>query len=468
MPETERIARADTELSVPPRELPATRGLPVIGSLLPIMSRGMLPFLVRSWGEHGDAFRVPLPDRSVVVLVHPAAVEHMLIGARDNYVKGRTYDAMRLLTGDGVLTLEGSDWRARRRLEQPAFHREALTHMTGRMLGTARDLLADWRARMPNGGTLDVHHEMLRLTLDIVFDALFGQTFATQNVAEAGKAFDRVLTIMYQRVQRPHLPLRIPTPSNLRFRRARALLDALVFRTIERARAGDAESDRSTLLSMLLHARDADDGRALTDTEIRNDVITLFLAGHETTALLLTWAMILLDKHPEVVAQIRAELDAVVGNRAPEPADLPKLVYLRQVIDEVLRLQPPAWGVARDVVAPDTVSGFAIRPRDTAMSVAYLTHRHPEFWEQPERFDPSRFEPARSQGRHRYAYYPFSAGPRICIGNNFALMESQVALATLLQRVDLQLDPGQRIDPVALITLRPSGPVRAQLHWRRL
>jgi cytochrome P450 len=221
-----------------------------------------------------------------------------------------------------------------------------------------------------------------------------------------------------------------------------------------------------SLLSMLLDARDADTGEALTDKELRDEVITLFLAGHETTALMLTWGFTLLGEHPEVVRRMREEVEAVLGGREPTAEDLPKLPYLRQVIDEILRLRSPTWTVARDVVEDDVISGHRVCKGERVLPVSYLTHRHPEFWDEPQRFDPDRFTPERSKGRNNWAYFPFSLGSRICIGNIFSLFEAQIVLAMLLQQVDFELALSGPVKPVANATLRPSAPVDVRIRWR--
>jgi cytochrome P450 len=248
--------------------------------------------------------------------------------------------------------------------------------------------------------------------------------------------------------------------------RALTLLDQQVHAVIARARAAPSTSTHPTLLSMLLSARDADTQQGLGDVELRNEVLTLFLAGHETTALLLTWGLTLLGEHPEVVARMRSEVAEVLGGREPTAEDIPRLVYLRQVVDEILRLRSPVWAVARDVVADDVVGCFRVRRGDTVLPVSYLTHRHPGFWEEPQRFDPDRFSPERSRGRNAWSYFPFSLGPRICIGNIFSLWEAQLVLGMLLQAADFELALQGPVLPDPQVTLRPSAPVQVRIRWR--
>jgi cytochrome P450 len=265
------------------------------------------------------------------------------------------------------------------------------------------------------------------------------------------------------------IPLAIPTPGNVRFRRALRTLDRMVLDVIanaRRARTLRPDAPPSTLIEMLLASRDADTGEALSDHEVRNEVITLFLAGHETTALLLTWGFTLLARHPDVVAQMREEITSIVGDREPTASDVPKLAYVRRVVDEILRLRSPIWGIARDAVTDDVMSGFRVHADDIVMPLIFLTHRHPDFWPDPERFDPERFRPEAVKARHHWAYLPFSLGPRMCIGNIFSLVEATVVFTMLLQRLEFHIDPASVPPAKAAITMRPDGPVPMRIRWR--
>jgi cytochrome P450 len=426
----------------------------------------MIPFLLDQWRAHGDIFRMKLGPRTMVVVAHPDGVAHVLATRRDNYLKGRTYDAMRLLTGDGLLTLEGERWRRRRRLEQPSFHREGIRSLVAVMARVTGRAMARWRERLPAGGAIEAHRAMMGLTLEIVGETLFGQTLGEETTDVSARAFSETLRLLSERSNHAvPLPLVVPTPSNLRLRRALRALDQKTLEIIATARAARDAAARPTLLGMLLEAKDADTGEGLSDGELRNEVITLFLAGHETTALLLTWGFTLLGRHPEVVARIRAEAEATLQGREPEADDLPRMPYLRQVIDEILRLRSPTWTVARDVQAEDVLLGHRVRAGEVVLPCSYLTHRHPGFWDDPERFVPDRFATEPSKHRAQWSYFPFSLGPRMCIGNVFALVEAQIVLSMFLQRANFEL-AGPVPEPTAQITLRPKGPVNLSLAWR--
>jgi len=446
---------------------PLARGLPLVGSVPQLTREGMLRFVESEWHRLGDIFRISLFNKTLVIVGHPAGVERILSSHRENYIKGKTYDAIRLMTGDGLLTLEGDAWLKRRRLEQPAFHRDSIRRLTSTMVDVTRKKLARWRSRLPEGGVLEAHQAMLELTLEVVGETLFGQTLSEESTDTSGKAFTEALKLISERGNSGfELPLVLPTPKNRRLKASLATLDSMVRQIIAQARAQPDEAARPTLLSMLLHSRDADTGEPLTDTDLRNEVITLFLAGHETTALLLSWAFTLLKDNPQVVAQMRAEVTEVLGDRTPTPEDIPRLTFLRQVVDETLRLRSPTWTVARDVVADDVLLGHKIRAGDTVLPVSYLVHRHKEFWDQPERFWPERFSPDGAKGRNTWCYFPFSLGPRMCIGNVFSLVESQIVLAMMLQKMDFEVPPGPAVEPDAQITLRPTAPIPLRVRWR--
>jgi len=446
-------------------DAPRVPGWPLIGVLPGITRLGTLEFFTRCWQRYGDTFRVRLGPRDVVCVSHPDAVEHILVTHREKYVKGPTYKGLRLLTGDGLLTLEGDPWRKRRRMAQPAFHKESIRSLVEAMASVTGDVLDELQARLPQGGTVEAHQEMMHLALEIVGETLFGQRLGAQS-DDSANAFGAALEALSNRGQVPvNLPLSVPTPGNLKLKRSIALIDEMVYSIIARARRVD--DGRATLMRMLIDARDADTGEALTDRELRDEVITLVLAGHETTALLLTWGFTLLGKHPEIVSRMRAEVTEVLGERVPTADDLPKLVYLRQVVDEILRLRTPTWALGRDVAENDVLCGLRVFKGETVMPLVFLTHRHPTFWEDPERFDPDRFAPGRARGRHHWAYVPFSAGPRMCIGNLFTLAEAQVILAMLLQRGEFELASLKPVATRPMMTLRPGGPVPLRLRWRK-
>jgi len=414
--------------------------------------------------RYGDVVRFHGPRGSSWFLIaHPDDIEHVF--KSKHYPKGIITEPIKSLIGNGLLTSEGDFWRRQRRLAAPAFHRQRLISL-GAMMAQAGDRAAErWRPAARAGQPVDVAADMMRVTLEIVGRALFSVDVSDE-ADDVARALPVALEYVNHRSTRPWaLPEQWPTPRNLRFRRALRTLDAIVYRMIEeRRRTGE---DNGDLLSMLLHARDEDTGERMDDQQLRDEVMTLFLAGHETTAVMLSWTWHLLAQHPAVEQQLHAELDAVLAGRLPTVEDLPSLPYTRMVMEETLRLYPPAWAIGRQSTIEDELRGYYI-PRNAPLLISpYVTHRHPEFWEAPERFDPQRFTPDQVASRPRFAYFPFGGGPRICIGNNFALMEGHLLLAVFASRYRLRPAPGHPIVPEPTITLRPKYGLRMMIEERR-
>jgi cytochrome P450 len=374
------------------------------------------------------------------------------------------------LAGEGLLTSEGEDWRRRRKLAQPAFHRERIAAFATGMTHATIAMLERWEPfveqKQPQQSqqSIDIVHEMQRLTLGIVSTALFS-TDISGDSDEMGGALNDIFAYFNHRSRTPlSLPAGVPTRRNRRFKQAVQRLDAITYRVIEEHRRGETKSD--DLLSMLLEARDEETGEGLSNTQLRDEVGTFLAAGHETTAMTLAWTWYMLSKHPAIEHKLHAELAEVLGGRLPTAADIPQLTYTRMIIQEVMRLYPAAWAMTRVIKNNDKINGYPIKAGTIMVLSPYVTHRHPAFWENPEGFDPERFTPERIAERPRYAYFPFGGGPRQCIGNEFALMEAQLIVAMVAQRYRLHLIPGQKVEPDPIFTLRPSTAVHFALHAR--
>jgi cytochrome P450 len=424
----------------------------------------MATYFDRLWRAHGDTFRFKLFGTNGVVVAHPEALKQVLSTRRDRYVKGKIYDSARGLLGDGLVTLEGDAWKARRALAQPAFHRQSLMKLTAIMARSGARFLHDLAARAADGPLeVDAHREMVKLSLDVVIAALFGDDLlrgADVSYETLGSAFE----LMSERGNGVVLPSWIPTPQNLRFRRTLRELDGIIYSLIGRAR--QRASDDGSLLSMILSAIDAETGKPLPDRDVRDEILTLFFAGHETTALTLSWMFTLLDCRPEILSRMRGEVDQVLRGREPTFDDVPKLVYLRQVIEETLRLRPAAPIIPRNVVQQDEIDGYRVGPGDIVFLFLWGTHRHSAFWADAETFDPDRFAPDRCKERHSWSFVPFSGGPRTCIGNMFALLETSILVAQMLNRCDVEVLSCADVRPVAVATMRPSRPIRVVLRRR--
>jgi cytochrome P450 len=441
------------------------------------MLRDPLGRLVADWREYGDVIRTRIGPLTYYGLVHPDHLQHVLQENNRNYVKGPIIARTKILIGDGLFTSEGEFWRRQRRLAQPTFHRQRIGGFATTMTTTTGEMLDAWsQGAATTGEAFDLAEEMSRVTLRIVGRALFSLDLQ-ESAATVGHALVDALEIVTRRAFTIlPLPLRVPTADNRRFVRARRELDEVVLRIIAQRRAqsrGNAEhrdsaQDYGDLLSMLLEARDPDTGEGMTDRQLRDEVMTFVLAGHETTAVTLAWVWYLLGRHPEIEQRLRDEIAAAVGQRVPTADDLPALRYVRMVIDETMRLYPPVWAFGRQALADDRVGPFRIKAGTPVNLAVWLTHRHPDFWPDPERFDPERFAPERTAARHRFAYLPFSGGPRLCIGNEFALMELVLVVTMMAQRFRIEpLDRDRVIEPLVRVTLRPQGGVPVRVRSAR-
>ena len=402
---------------------------------------------------------------TVYQLTHPRDIEHVLQTNSQNYRKGRQYREFRASLGNGLLISDGEFWRRQRRLAQPAFHRQRINAFGGMMTTATEEMLARWQVYASSGEPFNVVTEMMRLTLRIVGSTIFG-TDLSADTEQIERSLDIARAHAIRRMWQPvKLPVTFPTRANRAFLRAIRESEQVIYRMIEARRRGEVATD--DLLSLLMRARDEETGEAMSDEQLRAEAVTILTAGHETTALALSWTWYLLAQNPDTEARLHAELDAALeGGRTPTVADLPALGYTRMVVEEAMRLYPPVWIIGRTAIADDEIGGYRVEANSEIMMCQYVTHRHPEFWDEPDKFDPERFLPERVAARPRYAYFPFGGGPRQCIGNNFALMEAQLVLATVASRYRLRLAPGQRIEPEASITLHPRHGIRMTLEAR--
>jgi cytochrome P450 len=443
---------------------PGPRGNVVLGSIGDIY-RDRLRFVLGLASTYGEVARYRVAHMKIYQVNSPAGVGRLLHDNHRNYSKDvATFGTLKLILGNGLFTSDGDFWRRQRRLAQPAFHRRRVAAFGELMTDATLAMLERWRPRVVQGQPLDVAAEFMRLTMDIVTRALFS-TSVERDIDTIGDAITTLLNDVAFRFTFPfYPPLKVPTPRNRRFLAARATLDRGVYGIIAGRRQRPGEHD--DLLALLMEARDEETGEGMSDEQLRDEVITLFVAGHETTANALTWASYLLSTHVAVARRLETEVDEVLRGRIPTPADLPELRFTRMVIDETMRLYPPAWITNRRAIEADTVCGYRIPAGATISISPYVTHRDPTLWENPEGFDPDRFSAERSASRPHYAYFPFGGGPRQCIGKGFALMESTLVLALLTQRYGLHLVPGRPVETVAMATLRPRQGMWMTAHSR--
>lgn len=412
-----------------------------------------LSFLRGLRERYGDIVTLPTVMGPWTMVFHPDGVRYIAQENHKNYRKGGPSDqVLRVTLGNGLLTNNGDSWLTQRRLIQRAFHRSRIAGFGQLMTSGAASWLEE--THLDTSEPLDLFQQMSGLTLTIVCKALFGADMLPykQRVFEAlGTAIRLEARAMYM----PGL-IFLPTPQRHRLYEARDALYTIVDELIAQRRTRSTENEND-LLTMLLEARDAETGLGMNDQQLRDEVITLMVAGHETTSGALTWTLLLLSQHPDIEARLREEYIRVLGGRAATVEDLPQLKLGRMVLEESMRLYPPAWAFGRQAIAEDEVGGYRIAKEAFVLLFPAVTHRHPDFWEQPDTFDPGRFAPEQTDRRHRFAYIPFGGGPRICIGNQFALTEAQLILATILPRYQFRLLSGARVIPEPLITLRPRG-----------
>jgi cytochrome P450 len=440
-----------------PREAPKLPGLPLIGNLLDVW-RDPLEFFTEVV-TRGDvvAARFAYIDYFLVNGAEPA--HHVLVDNAKNYTKSPNYQGLKLVLGEGLVTSEGEFWRRQRKLSQPAFHRERIASFVTTMVDETDQMLARWDENV--GGVVDIHAEMMALTLRIVARTLFSTVVGAEAdaIREAlGIALHHANDYAESVIKPPQW---IPSPKNLRFKRSLKTLDALVFRIIDARRRGEGK-DAHDLLALLMAA--TDDGRGMTDRQLRDEVMTLVTAGHETTANALAWTFYLLSKDPEVERRLRRETDAALGDRAPTVADAPALKYASLVVNESMRIFPPVWAFERQAIADDVVGGFRVPAKSLVAISPYLLHRHRAYWDNPEGFDPERFLPERAEGRPKSAYLPFGGGPRMCIGMGFALTELQMVLSRIVQRYRLELASTHPVVLEPVVTLRPKGGLPMRLR----
>lgn len=430
------------------------------GHMLLEFARRRLPFMVESAEKYGDIVFFKVGNERIYLFNHPDLIRDVLVTNQKNFIKSRALVRAKRVLGEGLLTSEGEFHLRQRRLAQPAFHRDRIAAYGCSMV----DYAARSSSRLVNGSSLDMHEEMMKLTLAIVAKTLFSADVENE-ATEIGDA----LTTAFESFNIGILPFseileKLPLPYIKRFEAARARLDATIYRIIDERRT--AGEDRGDLLSMLLLAQDTEgDGSGMSDTQLRDEAMTIFLAGHETTANALSWTWYLLSQHPDVEARFHQEIDAL-GDRLPRPDDQPLLPYTRMILAESMRLYPPAWAVGRRAINDFDAGGYLIPARSMVLMSQYITHRDPRFYPDPARFDPERWRPEVSATRPKFSYFPFGGGTRICIGEQFAWMEGILILATIARRWRLRYLGASPPEIEPRITLRPKGRLEMRAEKR--
>jgi cytochrome P450 len=438
---------------------PGPRGR-FLGGHLNDFRHDRLAFLTRCARDHGDMVRLRFAHRRIYLVSDPHAIEDVLVTRSREYIKHFALRLNPIVLGKGLLTSEGDFWLRQRRLIQPAFQRSRLIAYIPDMATAAARVLDSWQP----GETRDVAAEMSRLTLMIAAKTLFSAE-VEGDARDVGEA----LEVLFERFRaRFHsifwLPHWVPTPGKFRFDRAVRRLDEIIYRFIHERRASGEQ--RGDLLSILLHARDEDDGSRMTDRQVRDEAMTLFLAGHETTALTLSWTWYLLASNPRVAERLAAEVDEVLGSRTPTADDLPRLRYAEMVVQESMRVLPPIYTIGREALHDHELNGFAVPKGTTLLMSQWVVQHDPRWFDDPEAFRPERWAEDRVKTMPRFAYFPFGGGPRLCVGNTFAMMESMLVLAMLTQRYRFTLLPGHPVEPLPTFTLRPQHGIKVAVTRR--
>lgn len=432
--------------------------------MMPGLVRDPLGTMISVPATHGDIVRMKLGPTLLYLLTHPDHAKYVLQDNYTNYRKSSIYHEFSVLLGDGQLTTNDMDyWRRQRKLIHPPFSRSNVERFAEQIAQSADSMLQRWEPFADSQQPLDIYADFMELLLSITGKILFSIDLGRESpqVAEAMQvAFDFIM----KRVNAPvKLPRDFPTPSRRRVARHVGKLDGIVLRLIEERRRDNV--DRGDLLSSLIMARD-EAGQGMSDDNVRDEIKTLLVAGHESPANALSWACYLLSLNPDKEELLATEVAEVLGDRRPAFADLPNLPYTRMVLEEAMRLYPPAWVVEREPLADDEIAGHRIKAGARVTMFMYQIHRHPDFWDDPEAFEPARFAPDNGNARHRYAFFPFSGGPRVCLGRDLSMVEMVLTLAMVMQRFTFRLDPTHPVVPLPSVNLRPQHGIRMRLERR--
>lgn len=444
------------------KTIPQVKGDFLLGNLSQMVAN---PFqALCDWQrDYGDLVSFRLAIREFYLFSHPKLVEQALIKQSDVFVK--TYHpkkpiGLALVLGQGLITSQGEVWQRQRRLMQPIFQRSNITTLLPQITTAGSNMLDRWR-KLGDGAGINLAEEMTRLTLEVITQTMFS-TSVLHKVEHIAPSLETLLRYASKTLLNPLTPpLYVPTPANQKFKRALGIIDDVIYGIIDQRRI--ASSTHNDLLDMLLNARDDKSGEKMTDRQIRDEVITIFSAGHETTANLLSWTLYLLARHPDVLAKLHQELDGLVQGKIPNAEDLQQLVYTRAVLNESMRFRPPAGILLRKVNKDTEVDGYFLKAGRLAIFSIFNLHHHADFWPRPDQFDPERFLIPENR---RFSFMPFGTGERICIANHFALMEAQLLLSMIVQHCDLQLLNTDEVEIELAVALRPKGGIPARIKWR--
>jgi len=416
--------------------------------------------------KYGDIFSLSLPFAKIIVAAKPEYAKYVLLENNKNYRKSLAYEMLAVLLGNGLLTSEGEFWKKQRKLIQPAFHKQKLAALTAMMVARTEETVERFKTYSQKSEYVDMLPEMTELTLDIISKSIFSSGISRQKAMEVGTHITRLNEYAVDKLNNPfRLPASFPTPFNIRERKSMQALDDVIYGVInERRKEGVSKDD---LLSMLLDAKEEDTGQGMDNKQLRDEVMTIFIAGNETSSNALSWMFYLLSQHPEeeqkMLAEINEKLDA---GTALTFENLMQFNYVRMVIEESMRLYPPAWAIGRRNIADDELDGYFVEKGTNVLMPLFLFHRSEKYWDEPMAFRPERFAPEKRNSIDRFVYMPFGGGPRLCIGNHFAMLEMQIILILLYRHFKFTLKPGFVVEEDPLITLRPKSGVPVKISTR--
>ncbi len=456
-------SKLPTVLTMPHNKtIPQVKGDFLLGNLSQMIAN---PFqALCDWQrDYGDLVSFRLATRQFYLFSHPKLIEQALIKQGDIFIKNyhpKKPIGLALVLGQGLVTSQGDVWQRQRRLMQPVFQRSNITTLLPQITTAGNNMLDRWR-KLGEDAEVNLSGEMMQLTLEVITQTMFS-TSVLDKIEHISPSLDTLLRYAARTIMNPlTLPLSVPTPANQKFKQALAIIDGIIYGIIDQRRT--APSARNDLLDMLLKARDDGSGEKMTDRQIRDEVITIFSAGHETTANLLSWTLYLLVRHPDVLAKLHQELDGVLQGKTPNAEDLQQLAYTRAVLNESMRFRPPAGIMLRKVNKDTEVDGYSLKAGRLAIFSIFNIHHHAGCWRQPEQFDPERFLIPENR---RFSFMPFGTGERICIGSHFALLEAQLLLCMIVQHYDLQLLDTDEVEIEMAVTLRPKGGIPVRIKWR--
>ncbi|MCY1074932.1 cytochrome P450 [Archangium lansingense] len=443
---------------------PKVSGYPLVGSL-PGLAADPLSFVAEAQRKHGDIFTLDLGFTEALVVCHPKYAQHILVDNARNYSKsGPMWDSLRTFMGNALPVSEGDFWLRQRRMIQPMFHQQRLAELTTKMVEAIDASMADWVQVARKGQPFDIAHDLSRVTMSVLVRTMFGSGLELEEAERVAKSFTYILDYFVLGMATNPLPEWLPVPGRARYREEIRNIDEVLQRIINRGRANAEQEDN--LLSLLLNMVDAETGERMTDKQLRDEAVAFFVAGYETTAAGLCWVFHVLTRYPEIAARMLAEVDEVLGNRSPTFADLSRLDYCRRVLHESFRVYSPSIWLPRMSVEEDEMFGYQVPPGRMMVIFTYLLHRHPDVWKDPMTFDPDRFTPENSEGRHKLAWLPFGAGQRQCIGKGFSLMEAQLIMLRAVQRFLVSAVPGREPTPKFSTNLRTKDGVWVYLKER--